>query len=287
MSPIKGGEACPDGRIFHGALVLIDTHAHINGPEFEGDVAEVLGRAVESGVGRIVCVGYDVPTSRRAVALAEQNSSVYATVGLHPNSVSQAPEDWKQTLRDLATHPRVIAIGETGLDYYRDFTPSELQVRALRWHLDLATEHDLPVVIHNRDANTDATAELLAWAGRRSSSQPPGVLHSFAADESMMRACAAAGFAISFSGMITFPTRSLAYLSELASIAPADAILVETDSPYLAPVPFRGRRNEPAFVGRVAARLAELRGMALEDVEGMSTRNALRIFPRLAAEFDA
>lgn len=267
--------------------MLIDTHAHINGPEFGDDLPDVLGRAVENGVERILCVGYDIPTSQRAVALAEQNPRLFATVGLHPNSVSEASPDWKQTLRDLATHPRVVAIGETGLDYYRDFTPRALQGPALRWHLDLANELGLPVIVHNRDANADTTAELLGWARARLASRPLGVLHSFAGDEAMMRACAAAGFAISFSGMVTFSTKSLAYLSAVAAQVPDDALLVETDCPYLTPAPFRGRRNEPAFVRSVAARLAEIRGVSVDHIETITTRNARRVFTRLAESPDA
>jgi TatD DNase family protein len=266
--------------------LLIDTHAHINGPEFDDDLSDVLKRAIENGVGRIVCVGYDIPTSERAIALAEQNPALFATVGLHPNSVWEAPADWEQTLRRLAAHPRVVAIGETGLDYYRDYTPRALQQPALRWHLDLANELDLPVIIHNRDANVDTTAELRAWASARSSSRRPGVLHSFAGDEAMMRTCVDAGFAISFSGMVTFSTKSLAYLSDVAKRVPDDALLVETDSPYLAPVPFRGRRNEPSFVRSVAARLAELRGSSPEAIEAATTRNACSFFPRLGASVD-
>jgi TatD DNase family protein len=267
--------------------VLIDTHAHINGPEFVDDFSGVLSRAVDNGVGRIVCVGYDIPTSRRAIELAEQHPALFATVGLHPNSVSEAPSDWQETIRRLATHPRVIAIGETGLDYYRDFTPRDLQTPALRWHLDLATELDLPVIIHNREANADTTAELLNWARARASTRPPGVLHSFAGDDPMMRACVEAGFAISFSGMITFATKSLAHLADIAKHVPDEALLVETDSPYLAPVPFRGRRNEPAFVRSVALRLAELRASPYEEIVKLTTHNARRVFPRLLESDDA
>jgi len=264
--------------------VLVDTHAHINGPEFESDLSDVLDRAAANRVGRIVCVGYDVATSQRAVALAQQDRRLYATVGLHPNSVADAPADWRQMVRELAAHPRVIAIGETGLDYYRDFTPPSQQLSALRWHFDLADELGLPLVIHNREANEDTTRELLGWAKSRRSVGAPGVLHSFAGDEAMMHACAEAGFAISFSGMVTFATKSLAYLADVAAAAPLEALLVETDSPYLAPVPFRGRRNEPAFVRSVAERLAALRGMTVDDVEELTTRNAGRVFNRLGVD---
>jgi TatD DNase family protein len=264
--------------------LLIDTHAHINGPEFDEDLSEVLRRAVENGVERIICVGYDIPTSERAVTLAERHAGLYATVGMHPNSVAEAPADWKQALRRLATHPRVVGIGETGLDYHRDFTPPEQQRPALRWHLDLASELDLPVIIHNRDANADTTAELVPWARERASLRVPGVLHSFAGDEQMMHSCVAAGFAISFSGMVTFSTKSLGYLAEVARVVPDDALLVETDSPYLAPTPHRGRRNEPAFVRNVAERLADLRGCTPEELAGLTSKNAQRVFPGLAGE---
>ena len=262
--------------------MLIDTHAHINGPEFSEDLPDVLNRAVESGVERIICVGYDLPTSERAVALADRHPALFAAVGLHPNSVAQAGQGWDRVLRDLAAHPRVVAIGETGLDYYRDFTPPAAQRAALGWHLDLANELDLPVIIHNRQANADITAELLGWVKTRSSPTPPGVLHSFAGDQQMMQACSEARFAISFSGMVTFSTRSLSYLSDVARQVPDEALLIETDSPYLAPAPFRGRRNEPAFVRQVASRLAELRDSSLDEIAQLTERNARRVFPLLS-----
>jgi TatD DNase family protein len=175
----------------------------------------------------------------------------------------------------------VVAIGETGLDYYRDWTSHEHQIAALRWHLDLAEARGLPVVIHNRNSDEDVTRELVDWAGRRSASGAPGVLHSFSGTQTMLRSCAEAGYGISFSGMITFANKSLDQLRALAAEAPPEAILVETDAPYLAPAPFRGRRNEPAYVRAVAERLAEVRSTSLEEISELTSRNTERVFPRL------
>jgi TatD DNase family protein len=261
--------------------LLVDTHAHIAGSEFQEDLSEVLDRAAAVGVERIICVGYDLPTTERAVALADTNPRIFASAGLHPNSVAQAPADWRRRLADLASHRRVIAIGETGLDYYRDWTVPALQQEALRWHLNLADELGLPIIIHNRDADSDVTEALLEWVDRRGSSAPPGVLHSFAGDTSTLERCVAKGFAISFSGMVTFPNKSLAHVAAAAQATPDHALLVETDCPYLAPVPVRGRRNEPAYVRHTAARVAALRGVSETEIERITTANVERVFPRV------
>jgi TatD DNase family protein len=268
------------------ASLLIDTHAHLSGEAFANDLDAVLERAAAAGVGQIVCVGYDLATSEGAIALAERYPHIVATVGLHPNSVAEAPDDWEAQLRTLARHPRVVAVGETGLDYYRDWTPPNQQLAALRWHLELSDEFGLPVVIHNRDANGDVLAELERWAGTRSSNTPPGVLHSFTGDEAMMRACVDAGFAISFSGMVTFTKRSTDYLREVARCVPADALLVETDAPYLAPTPHRGQRNEPAYVRATAERISAARNSSPEEIERLTTANARRTFGRLGIADD-
>lgn len=262
---------------------MIDTHAHLSADEFSGDLDIVLERAAAAGVGQIVCVGYDIATSERALALAERYPQIFATVGLHPNSVAQAPADWQERLTSLAQHPRVVAIGETGLDYYRDWTSPDQQLAALRWHLALADRLGLPVVIHNRDAHADVARELERWVANRTAMSPAGVLHSFTGDEAMMRACVAAGFAISFSGMVTFSNRSVDSLREVAGVVPDDALLVETDCPYLAPTPHRGQRNEPAYVRATAERVAALRCASVEEIERLTTANARRTFPRLGS----
>lgn len=262
--------------------MLVDTHAHLNSAEFDADLQEVLERAAAAGVGQLICIGYDLPSTERAIALADGDPRIYATAGLHPNSVSQAQTEWKSALERLAGHPRVVAIGETGLDYYRDWTPMDQQRDAFRWHLELADRAGLPVVVHNRESDDHVTATLRAWAERRLSRGAPGVLHSFCGGRAMMRDCAAAGYAISFSGMVTFRNRSLAHLADCAREAPAEAMLVETDCPYLAPVPHRGQRNEPAFVRAVAERVAALRALSMEEIERATTANARRVFPKLA-----
>jgi TatD DNase family protein len=253
----------------------------LSGEAFASDLDEVLERAMAAGVRQIVCVGYDIPTSEGAINLAEHYPQLFATVGMHPNSVAEAPHGWHRRLSELARHPRVVAVGETGLDYYRDWSPPAAQRDALRWHLALADELDLPVVIHNRDADRDVQAELEQWVGRRRSTGPPGVLHSFAGDEAMMRAGVAAGFAISFSGMVTFTNRSLDPLRLVAQVVPESALLVETDAPYLAPTPYRGRRNEPAYVRATAERVAAAREAPPADIERVTTENARRTFRRL------
>jgi TatD DNase family protein len=261
--------------------VLIDTHAHLSGEAFASDLDDVLARAATAGVGQIVCVGYDLATSNGAIALAERYPHIFATVGMHPNSVAEAPDDWQTQIETLARHPRVVAVGETGLDYYRDWTPPPQQQMAFRWHLDLADQLELPIVIHNRDANEDVRTELERWASTRSSAAPPGVLHSFAGDEAMMHACVAAGFAISFSGMVTFANRSLDALRDVARQVPERALMVETDAPYLAPTPHRGQRNEPAYVRATAERIAAARDTSTEEIERLTTENARRTFHRL------
>jgi TatD DNase family protein len=241
----------------------------------------VLERARAAGVGRIVCVGYDLPTSLQAVALAEQYDCIYAGVGLHPNSVAEAPHGWQNEIERLAQHPRVVAIGESGLDYYRDFTDPTVQRQGLQWHLKLADALGLPVIIHNRDSDADATETLTAWAATRVSKGVPGLLHSFAGSDKMLRACLGAGFAISFSGMVTFTNKSIRHVAEAARDVPGEALLVETDCPYLAPVPHRGQRNEPSYVRAVAERIAELRGVSLEEIAALTTANAARVFSRM------
>jgi TatD DNase family protein len=263
--------------------LLIDTHAHLSADEFAGDLDVVLERAAAAGVGQIICVGYDLLTSEGAIALAERHPQIYATVGLHPNAVAEAPPDWKSRLEMLAGHPRVVAIGETGLDYYRDWSTPDQQLPALQWHFELADELELPVIIHNRDANAAITSELQQWAAHRSATTVPGVLHSFTGDEAMMRACVAAGFAISFSGMVTFKNRSTDYLRDVARLVPDDALLVETDCPYLAPTPHRGTRNEPAYVRTTAEIVASTRGTSIDEVERITTANARRTFARIGS----
>jgi TatD DNase family protein len=250
---------------------LIDTHMHLGLGQFDVDRAAVLDRARSSGVARMVEIGFDLESSRAAVELAAEHEQVYAAVGIQPHYAAEAGDAWLSEVRRLAAHPKVVAIGEIGLDYYHDRAPHQAQERLFRDQLALARELALPVVIHSRDAQAD-TARVLREAARGQ----PGIMHSFSGDWAYAEACLEVGFLLSFSGPVTFA--KAAELHDVARRAPLDRILTETDSPYLAPHPLRGKRNEPANVRLVAARLAELREIDLAELSEAVWRNAGAIF---------
>jgi TatD DNase family protein len=254
---------------------LVDTHAHVMDAAFDADREAVLSRARQAGLAALVCVGYDLATSRAAVDLADRVPWVWATVGVHPNAAASASAaDWEAIAR-LARGPRVVGIGETGLDYYRDRTPPSRQREALDWHIRLAVERDLPLIIHNRLADADLGAALSAETSR-------GLLHCFASeDPAYLERMLAVGYSVSFAGPLTFKNNGS--LPEMAVRVPLDRLLVETDCPYLAPVPHRGRRNEPAFVRYTAQRLADIHGLSLERLAASLWSNTLRVFPALGA----
>jgi TatD DNase family protein len=255
---------------------LCDTHAHLQDPQFEADREAVLARAEQAGVCAVVCVGYDLDSSRRAVELAASYPALYAAVGIHPNSAGQATTaDWDQ-VRQLAGRPKVVAIGETGLDSFRDATPAPIQECWFERHLALADERGLPVIVHNRDANERVRALLRGWLQLRRRSSPPGVMHCFAGDEATLAECLSLGFRISFAGPVTF--KNADRLRALAAEVPADRLVVETDSPYLSPHPYRGQRNEPSRVQLTAQRLAELRQTPYALLAEQTTRNAAELF---------
>lgn len=252
-------------------LRLIDTHAHLGAAQFEPDRAAVIERALNGGVAQIIEIGYDLATSHAAVALAAQHAAIYAVVGVQPNHVAGLPADWLDQVRRLATQPKVVAIGEIGLDYYWNAAPAADQEQCFRAQLRLARDLDLPVVIHSRDARED-TLRVLYDAARGQ----PGIMHSFSGDWDYAAACLEIGFSLSFSGPVTF-TKALE-LHDVARRAPLDRILTETDCPYLAPHPMRGRRNEPAHVRLVAERLAMLRDMPLDELTAAVWHNAAALF---------
>jgi TatD DNase family protein len=258
--------------------MLVDTHAHLMDPAFGGDVPEVLRRASEAGVAAIVCVGYDEESSRQAIRLAETHPRILAAVGVHPNYAAQAEPGAFDRVSRLARHPRVVGVGETGLDNYRAFTPSKVQREWFVRHLDLALELDLPVIVHNRQAD-DQMAEILRRWSADSAGRGRGVLHCFSGGPALLQAGLAAGFSISFAGPLTY--KNAGELPLRAVEVPLDRLLVETDCPYLTPVPMRGRRNEPAFLRFTAERLADLRGMEPSALARVTTENAQRVFARL------
>ncbi|MGB8644780.1 MAG: TatD family hydrolase [Anaerolineae bacterium] len=251
---------------------FVDTHAHLTDDKFATDLEAVIARAQQAGVTRVLTLGTDVASSRAAVALAAKYPGVYAAVGIHPESVREASLDDLAVIRDLAAHPKVVAIGEIGLDYHWDPASADLQREFLERQLALAVELALPVSIHDRDAHQKILETLRSLGGQG----VRGVLHAFSGDEAMAHEALELGFLISLAGPITF--LNARHAPALVARLPLDRIVIETDSPYLAPHPLRGRRNEPAHVTRVAERIAELQGLTVQQVAEQTTVNARSLF---------
>lgn len=252
--------------------MLFDTHAHLDSGQYQDDREEVIARARDAGVGLICNVGYDLPSSRRSIAIARDHEGIYAAVGVHPHDASTLDEGALDALRSLAGDPRVVAIGEIGLDYYRDLSPRKVQKEAFRRQIALARQLKLPIIIHDRDAHQDVMAVLREEGARNAG----GIFHCFSGDAAMARECLELGFHIALGGPVTFSNGGRA--QEVARVVPPDRLLVETDCPYLAPAPYRGRRNEPAYVRLVAEKIAALRGLDPEELAAGTTENALRLF---------
>lgn len=257
--------------MMYDTVPLIDTHVHLHTAQYDADREDVITRATAAGVACLVEVGYDLDSSYAAVALAEAHPHIVAVVGIQPHYALQADSSWLAEVRRLAAHPKVVAIGEIGLDYYHDRAPHDQQEQLFRQQLALAREVDLPVVIHSRDASED-TVRILRDVARGQS----GIMHSFSGDWAYAEACLEVGFLLSLSGPVTFA--KAADLHEVARRMPLDRLLTETDSPYLSPHPLRGRRNEPAHVRLVVERLAMLRGVTVADVATAVWQNAAGIF---------
>jgi len=247
---------------------LFDTHAHLHFPEFAGDLDAVLERARVAGVRRILTIGTDVPTSRAAAALAFREPDVWAAVGIHPHEAADADDAALAEIERLAGGPRVVAIGETGLDFFRNLAPREAQERALRSQLALARRTRKPVLIHCRDAHE----ETLSILGAADVSEHGGIMHCFSGDVGIARRCLDLGLLLSLAGPVTYPKPGA--LPEVAKFVPADRLVVETDCPFLPPQPYRGKRNEPAYLAITAARVAELRGEPLADLAARMSENA-------------
>ena len=247
--------------------MLVDSHCHLDLTQFDADRDAVLARARLAGVRLIVNPGIDLHHSRQAIALAERYPEVYAAVGIHPNNTNHFDRSALNQLRTLAAHPKVVAIGEIGLDYHYDFVPKHVQAKVFASQIELALELDRPVIIHTREA-ADDTIAMLKEAGQ---GRVRGVMHCFTGTADEARRALDLGFSISFSGILTFPRAGS--LRDVAAAVPADRLLVETDAPYLAPVPHRGRRNEPAFVVETLTCLAELRGLYVEVMAAQVAAN--------------
>jgi TatD DNase family protein len=251
---------------------LFDTHAHLHFPEFAGDLAAVLARARAAGVRRMVTIGTDVTTSRAAAALAAREPDVWAAVGIHPHEAADADEAALTEIERLASAPRVVAIGETGLDFFRDRSPREAQTRAFTAQVALARRLGKPVLVHCRDAH----AETLALLAADGPLERGGIMHCFSGDVALARRCIELGLLVSLAGPVTYPKPGA--LPDVARAIPADRLVVETDCPFLPPQPYRGKRNEPAYLAITAARVAELRGEPLADLAGRMSENARALF---------
>ncbi len=255
-------------------MSFVDTHAHLNDEQLIDNVDEIMQRCAEADVESVICIGIDIQSSQTAVDIAGKHPHVYAAVGIQPNYVSQVPENAIETIRQMAAHPKVVAIGETGLDRYWDYAPFDQQQIFFRQHIELSIDLNLPFVVHMRDCAEDVV-ELL-WEYQ---SQFPlrGVMHSYTGDWDQAQKCIDAGLHISFAGMVTYKKSD--DLRAVAANVPVDRILIETDSPYLSPHPHRGKRpNEPAMVIHTAACLAELHGMSVDEFGAQTTANAKTLF---------
>jgi TatD DNase family protein len=252
---------------------LVDTHAHLDDRRLKGRLDQVLRSASGSGVVQVVAVATSAEDSASVLAIAREHPGVFASVGIHPNDAIEAkPGDW-ELIRELADHPEVVALGETGLDRHWDRTPFEIQQDYFGRHLGLAFEIDLPIIIHSRKSHRDIVAQL-ARLGR----PVRGVLHSFTGTWLEAQEVLDLGLYVSFAGLLTFANKSLDPLRDAAARMPLDRLLIETDAPYLSPHPFRGKDNEPARVAWTAAKLAEIRGMPLQELAEATTANARRLF---------
>lgn len=250
---------------------LIDTHTHLDFQQYDADRELVIERAKDAQVKALLCVGIDLPTSRQAIAIAEHHPNLFATVGVHPHDACTVTGENLEQLRELVQHPKVVALGEVGLDYYRKLSPLDTQRRIFRVFLDWAKQTDLPLIIHTREADED----IITILRERARTGWRGVFHCFSGDQRMADKVLELGFLISFTGSITFQNSRSA---EVVKHVPIEKLMVETDSPFMAPVPHRGKRNEPALVNYVAQKMAELKGLPYDEVARITSQNAIDLF---------
>jgi TatD DNase family protein len=264
--------------------VFYDTHAHLGFPDFAGDLVEVVARAGAAGIGKIITIGTDLESSARAIRIAEQFPNVFAAVGWHPTHVLEAPDDIRPALRDLARHPKVVAIGETGLDYHRRTkeaaSPEQFeryqkrQAEIFAQQMEVASETGLNCVIHQRDSFADTLAQMRPFAGKLR-----GVFHCFSEDVASLHRVLEAGSLVSFTGIVTFKNGQNA--RDALAAADMGRFMLETDCPFLAPVPYRGKRCEPAYVSEIARVAAEVKGCSLEELSAATNATAHEFFPKL------
>ena len=252
-------------------MTLIDTHAHIYYDDYADRIDDVINAASDNGVEKIISVGVDLSTSEECIKLAEKYPSVYATCGYHPHEADKAQKGYLYELEEFSKQPKVVAMGEIGLDYHYDFSERKTQRKVYSEQLEMARSLDIPAVVHCRESDDDILA------GIKQSGHESGVIHCFASNLDFANSIINTGFCISFTGMITF----IKELEEVVREVPLEKIMVETDSPYLTPIPHRGKKNEPAYVVHVAEKIAKLKEIGLEEVAEATTRTAYHLFTRL------
>ncbi len=252
--------------------MLVDTHAHLDMEDFENDLDETLERAFEKGITKIVTVGIDRQTSETALGIARRHSQIFAAIGVHPHNAKASPEAELSGLTELTSHPEVVAWGEIGLDFFRRYAPPNDQMSLFKRQLEMARDLKLPVIIHDRNAHAEVL-DILKYMGP---GERLGVIHCFSGDMDLAKDFMALGYYISIPGTVTY--KNALQIKEVASKIPLERLLIETDAPFLAPVPHRGKRNEPAFVALTAGEIARLRQMDPEDLGRMTSLNAGDLF---------
>lgn len=262
--------------------MLVDSHCHLDFADFEEERDAIVQRALDHGIKRLVTIGTRVRRFDTILAIAERYDSVYASVGTHPNNAHEEVDVTADELIRLAEHPKVVAIGEAGLDYHYDYAPPQAQAQGLRTHIQAARVTQLPLVIHARNADDDMISILKEESGKGTF---PFILHCFSSGAELAKVGVDLGGYVSFSGILTF--KNSPEIRDIARNVPRDRLLVETDAPYLAPVPHRGKRNEPSFVRHTAAVLAETIGVSEEEVAHLTTENVFRLFTKMPRPADA
>lgn len=257
--------------------ILVDSHCHLDFPDFQEDLDNVVERAAAAGVRYLLTIGTHVTKAAQVLAVAEGRPNIFCTLGIHPHEAAREPRVSVADLEELARHPKVVGLGESGLDYYYERSPRDDQQTQFRTHIRAARRTGLPLVIHTRDADEDMVRIL-----REESEEGPfpGLLHCYSSGRPVAEAALELGLYVSLSGVVTF--KNAAPLREIVRDLPADRLLVETDAPFLAPIPFRGKRNEPAYVTHTAAKVAEIKGMDYDDFSALTTANFFRLFTKMA-----
>ena len=258
--------------------MLFDTHAHLNDEKFDDDLEEVVSRALSKDVGKILVASYDMDSTRKALDIAHKYENIFCSVGIHPHQAKDYNESCAQELRQIIVNNRskVVAIGETGLDFHYDFSPRDIQIEVFKKHIELAAAYNLPLIIHDRKAHDDCLAIVTEYAKKNLLPEAGGVFHCFSGDSNLALKLVELGFYISLAGPVTF--KNSRHAGEVVENIPLERLLIETDCPYLSPEPLRGKRNEPSNVRFIASKIAEILKVPEEKIEKITYRNACRLY---------